>query len=303
MKYRRLGKTDLKVSVIGLGTWQFGGEWGKDFSPEEVCDLVAHAKRLGLNLIDTAECYGDHLSESLIGRAIKGQRDNWIVATKFGHHFHGHLRRTEHWSARDVLAQLEDSLRALRTDYIDLYQFHSGGDAVFDQQDLWTMLDKQVRAGKIRHLGNSIGDKRTPDQTARSSEVGVAVIQAVYNRLDRGPEESILGHAQTLDLGVLAREPLANGLLSGKYRPGATFGAVNDWRSASWPADLLQDRLREVARIRREEVPEGANLAQWALAWVLRHPAVSAVIPGCMSIAQLEANAAAAEFDVGQVTP
>lgn len=187
MKYRRLGKTDLNVSVIGLGSWQFGGEWGKDFSPEDVCDLVAHAKSLGINLIDTAECYGDHLSESLIGQAIKGQRDNWIVATKFGHHFHGHLRRTDQWSARGVLAQLEDSLRALRTDYIDLYQFHSGGDAVFDQQDLWTMLDKQVRAGKIRHLGNSIGDNRAPYQTARSSEVGVAVIQAVYSRLDRGP--------------------------------------------------------------------------------------------------------------------
>lgn len=78
---------------------------------------------------------------------------------------------------------------------------------------------------------------------------------------------------------------------------------MNDWRSESWPADVLQDKLREVARIRREELPEGANLAQWALAWVLRHPAVSAVIPGCKSIAQLEANAAAAEFDVGQVTP
>jgi len=99
MKYRRLGKTELKVSVIGLGTWQFGGEWGKDFSPEEVRDLVARAKDLGINLIDTAECYGNHLSESLIGQAIEGQRDAWIVATKFSHHFHGHLRRTDHWSA------------------------------------------------------------------------------------------------------------------------------------------------------------------------------------------------------------
>lgn len=295
MQYRRLGKSGLQVSVVGLGTWQFGGEWGKDFSPEEVCDLVARAKSLDINLIDTAECYGDHLSESLIGQAIKGQHDYWIVATKFGHYYHGHLQRTEHWNVRSVLAQLENSLRALQTDYIDLYQFHSGGDAVFDQEELWTMLDKQVRAGKIRHIGNSIGDHRASYQVSRSCEVGVSVIQAVYNRLDRSAEETILQQAQTLDLGVLAREPLANGLLSGKYLPGATAGAVNDWRSASWPTNVWQERLREVDRIRREELPEDAHLAPWALAWVLKHPAVGAVIPGCKSIAQLEANAAAAD--------
>ena len=296
MEYRRLGKSELQVSAVGLGTWQFGGEWGKDFSPEEVCDLVARAKSLDINLIDTAECYGDHLSESLVGQAIKGQRDYWIVATKFGHHYHGHLQRTEHWNVRIVLAQLEDSLRALHTDYIDLYQFHSGEDAVFDQQELWTMLDKQVRAGKIRHLGNSIGDQRASYQVSRSFEVGVSVIQAVYNRLDRSVEETILKQAQKLDLGILAREPLANGLLSGKYPPGATAAVVNDWRSAAWPTDVWQERLREVDRIRRAELPEDAQLAPWALAWVLKHPAVGAVIPGCKSIAQLESNAAAVDL-------
>src|SRR5437867_4674769 len=125
MKYRRLGKTELKVSVIGLGTWQFGGEWGKDFSPEEVRDLVARAKDLGINLIDTAECYGDHLSESLIGDAIRGDRAAWVVATKFGHKYHGYMNRTDERSAGDVRVQLEDSLRALKTDYVDIYQYHS----------------------------------------------------------------------------------------------------------------------------------------------------------------------------------
>lgn len=291
MNYRKLGRTGLYVSEVGLGTWQFGGEWGKDFSPYEICDLIAHAKGLGINLIDTAECYGDHKSESLIGQAIVGQRDYWIIATKFGHHFHGHLQRTEHWSASEVLAQLEDSLRALRTDYIDIYQLHSANDSVFDRQELWTMLDKQVRAGKIRYLGNSIGDHHSSYQVSRSLEVGISVIQAVYNRIDSRSGESILRPAQLLDLGVIAREPLANGLLSGNYRLGSTPVDSTDWRYSSWPSDAWQGKLREVEKIIRDEVPINLNVAQWALSWALQNEAISSVIPGCKSVSQLEANA------------
>ncbi len=99
MKYRMLGRTGLKVSVIGMGTWQFGGEWGKSFTQAEVDQMFRRAKDLGINLVDTAECYGDHLSESLIGHAVKGQRDRWIIASKFGHRFHGFMNRTDE---RDV---------------------------------------------------------------------------------------------------------------------------------------------------------------------------------------------------------
>lgn len=293
MKYRRLGSTELKVSVIGLGTWQLGGEWGKDFSLDEVCDLFAHAKGLGINLVDTAECYGDHLSESLIGQAIRGQRDAWILATKFGHHYHGHLHRSEHWSVADVLQQLEESLIALRTDYIDLYQFHSGGDAFFDQDDLWTMLDKQVCAGKIRFLGNSIGDTRSDYQVMRSRDVGVSVIQVAYNLLDRGFEDSISEQAKAMDLGVLVREPLANGLLSGKYQLGTVFVDENDWRSSAWTEETLKSRLIEVDRLRRDDRTDRDSMVERALSWVLNNHAVSSVIPGCKSIEQLEVSAAA----------
>src|SRR5438034_5006218 len=116
MHYRRLGKTRLQVSALGLGTWQFGGEWGKRFSQAEVDELIGRAKDLGINLIDTAECYGDHLAESLIGAAIAGHREDWIVATKFGHRFHqdrttGHDSRSgsvrsDHWSPDEVREQL-----------------------------------------------------------------------------------------------------------------------------------------------------------------------------------------------------
>lgn len=114
MKYRRLGKTDLRVSVIGIGTWQFGGEWGKDFTQLEVDRIFNAARETGINLIDTAECYGDHLSERFVGAAIRRDREKWIVATKFGHKFHSHMNRTDERTAADMIVQVEDSLKASR---------------------------------------------------------------------------------------------------------------------------------------------------------------------------------------------
>lgn len=292
MKYRKLGKTGLNVSVVGVGTWQFGGEWGKDFSQDEVNQILNRAKELGINLIDTAECYGDHLSESLIGKAIEKNRQDWILATKFGHHYHGHIDRTDHWSAKEVIQQLEDSLQALRTDYLDLYQFHSGSDEVFDNDDLWTALDKQVQAGKIRHLGISLGSNENLYQTEAAAKVNADVIQVVYNRLNRKPEAEVFPSCERQELGVLAREPLANGFLSGKYKPGAVFGE-NDWRSLK-----DQKQLQLVEEIQLNEVPEGVDMAQWALAWCLNHAAVTCVIPGYRNVAQLESCAKAVELEL-----
>ena len=107
MKYRRLGKTNLRVSVIGIGTWQLGGEWGKDFTQCEVDAMFDECRRLGINVIDTAECYGDHVSERLIGNAIARDRGQWVVATKFGHKYHGHMKRTDERSPKDAVEQLQ----------------------------------------------------------------------------------------------------------------------------------------------------------------------------------------------------
>lgn len=295
MKYRRLGKTEMKVSVIGVGTWQFGGEWGMDFTQPEVDQILGKAKELGINLIDTAECYGDHLSEQLIGSYLKrDRREDWIVATKFGHHFHDKFSRTPHYDAADVSKQLELSLKALQTDYIDLYQFHSGSDEAFDNDELWTYLDKQVKAGTIRHLGLSISKNNNLHQTDSATKVNAQTIQVVYNRLDRTPEEGVLPSCQAQDLGVLARVPLASGYLSGKYKPGAVF-AENDVRHNHDQAHVL-NLLKQVEEIKQNEVPAGVNMSQWALAWCLKHPAVTTVIPGCKNPAQVEANAQAAEL-------
>jgi len=295
MRYRILGSTGLRVSVIGLGTWQLGGEWGRNFSQAEADAILDQAAELGINLIDTAECYGDHLSERLIGDYLsRHDRALWFVATKFGHHFNRFLDRTEDCSAAGVRQQLEASLRALRVETIDLYQFHSGSDAQLLNDELWTMLAEQKRAGKIRHLGISILGKGSEAQAREARRLGAEALQVIYNRLDRRPEQLYFPHARQHNLGILARVPLASGLLSGKYRPGASFPA-NDWRS-TFGAERLRDDLAEAERISQSEVPAGVPMTQWALAWCLKNPQVSTVIPGCKDPAQVAANAAAAEL-------
>lgn len=281
----------MRTSVIGLGTWQFGGEWGHDFSTSEVDAIMGAALDEGINLIDTAECYGDHLSERLIGERLHSERDKWIVATKFGHSYHGFQDRTRHWSGAEMRTQLEDSLRALRTEYVDIFQFHSPGDEEFLNEELWKSLEAVKRDGKVRHIGLSVSANDNLFQVERSPAAGCEVLQIVYNRLDRAPEHLVFPTAERLKLGVLARVPLASGFLSGKYDSSSTF-SPNDWRSGM-DTDKREAMLQEIETIRENELPEGVSMAEWALAWPLRHPAVTAVIPGCKSVEQVRTNARA----------
>ena len=294
MKYRDLGRTGLRVSVIGAGTWQFGGEWGHDFAQAEADAILDRARELGVNLVDTAECYGNHVSERLIGDHLARRgRDGWIVATKFGHRYHRFMERSWHLAPDEVRGQLEESLRALRIERVDLYQFHSGSDEAFRNEALWDMLAEQKRRGKIGHLGVSIQGKGSDVQVREASAVGAEVLQVVYNRLDRRPEASVFPQAERDGLGILARVPLASGFLTGKYKPGARFTG-EDVRATFDAADV-ERKLREVQDLAAHEVPPGLPMAQWALAWCLRNPLVSSVIPGARDPRQVEMNAAAAD--------
>lgn len=294
MQYRRLGKTGLRVSVIGIGGWQLGGEWGKQFAQDEVDRMLDRALELGVNLIDTAECYGDHKSESLIGGATCGKRDKWIIATKFGHRFTGHLGRAEARSPDDVARQLEASLKALRTDYVDLLQYHSIRDDEFDNNELQQAVISLQRQGKVRQIGNSVATSLNfAHQVDASAGAAVSAVQLVYNLLDRRAEQTAFASCIRQDLGVMVRAPLASGFLGGRYKPGATFPA-DDFR-ASKKSDDIDRTLRDVERVAREELPPGVPMPQGALAWCLRHAAVTCVIPGCKSVEQVESNARAAQ--------
>ena len=180
MRYIRLGKTNIKVWVIGIGTYQFGYRWGKTFTRKEAADIIAAARDNGVNLLDTAECYGmNYLSEKLLGHAIASSRSHWIIATKFGHDRISPTQNKDAWTPAEVRKQLEASLCALGTDYVDIYQFHSGSNAVFDNDELWTMLDKQRQAGKFGYLGISVSRKSREwreYQTRNALRVGASVI-------------------------------------------------------------------------------------------------------------------------------
>ncbi len=298
MRYRVLGRSELEVSVIGLGTYPWGGRWGKVFKQDEVNEIFAIAREGGINFVDTAECYGDHVAESLIGNAIKRERDKWIIATKFGHRRVDFNTQEQRWSVPEVKEQLEASLRALQTDYIDLYQFHSGSNEVFDNDELWTMLDKEVKAGKIRNLGISLSTRSREwrlHQTENALKVGASVIQVVYNYLDREAEETVFPICRRDNLGVIARVPLESGLLTGKYPPGYEF-PDNDVRKKKYNRNTLYGILKSVEEIKRNELPEGVSMPVWAIAWVLKNPDVSATIPGCKNPDQLRENIKASEL-------
>ena len=293
MQYRRLGKTSLQVSAVGIGTWQLGNHWGKSFNQPEVNDIFAKGAELGINLVDTAECYGHHVSEAFIGEALKNTRERWIIATKFGHHRASDAPPETHWQPESVLQQLEASLRALQTDYIDIYQFHSGTREQLDNDALWTMLNKQVQAGKIRHLGISIGQPNQLYQVERATALGVSVIQTIYNAINSKAADAVLPSCLRQDLGVLARVPLASGFLSGKYQPDAKF-PDNDVRADRKP-EVNAQQIAQALQV-LQQVPTGVDPASWACSWCLQHPAISSVIPGIKSIEQLVINAAGADL-------
>jgi len=299
MRFRRLGKTDIKISVIGLGTYQFGGRWGKTFTKKEASEIVATARDHGINLLDTASCYGmNHLAETLVGHAIASSRSHWIIATKFGHEKISPTLNRQAWTVTEVQHQLEASLRALGTDYIDLYQFHSGSNEVFNNDALWSMLDRQKQAGKIRHLGISVSRKSREwreYQTRTATNVGASVIQVKYNRLERDAEKEVLPECLSQDLGVMARVPLASGLLSGRYQDVASFNE-SESRAAKYDAPTMARMQQEIRDIMEHELPDGVSLPQYALAWCLRHPAVTCVIPGCKNTEQARVNASVGDL-------
>jgi aryl-alcohol dehydrogenase-like predicted oxidoreductase len=298
MQYRTLGRGGPKISCVGLGTFQFGGEWGKSFDDYEVQMILGRAQSLGINFLDTAECYGNHLSEKLIGKAIKKSRSEWIIATKFGHKFEAPFSRQNAFGVKEVIQQLDDSLKALQTENIDLYQFHSGSNEDFSNDELWYALHKEKEKGKISFLGVSIKSTMVLDNDLKQIEVAreknFSSIQLVYNRLQSQAQEHALPLCQKLNLGVLARIPLCQGNLAGKYKVDKSFNA-NDIRSLN-SKEFQTNQIKSINEIRAKEVPPGIDLAQWALAWCLKNSSITAVIPGCKSVEQVESNAKAVDL-------
>ena len=289
MKTRKFGSTSLEVSEIGFGAWAIGGnQFGNSYGPADDAESLRAVKTaldLGCTFFDTADVYGHGHSEELLGQALEGRRKKVVVATKGGSDFYHEPARLN-FTESHLLFAVEESLKRLKTDYIDLYQLHNPPFSVIDGGRVFEPLEKLKAQGKIRYYGISIHD---PQEGLLALKVGKpSAIQVVYNVLRRHAAEELFPKAAEEGVAIIAREPLANGFLTGKYTKDSVF-PVGDIRH-QWPSKYQAQLVNQIEGFKKS-VPEGVMTpAQAAIRFVLAQPAVSVAIPGCKTVEQAEEN-------------
>jgi len=288
MKFRELGRTGWKVSEISFGAWAIGGAWG-DVDDQESLAALHAALDGGVNFFDTADVYGDGRSERLLARLKKERKENFYITTKAGRRLP--KQTPEGYSRENLTAWIERSLRNLETDAIDLLQLHCPHPDVYYRPEVFGILDELVKAGKIRHYGVSV--EKVEEALKAIEFPGVQTVQIIFNIFRQRPRELFFPEARRRKVGILARVPLASGLLSGKFtRRGST---PNDARRVAFDFPPVErehaydivEAMEPVARAHE------VSVAQIALAWLLQRTGVMSVIVGAKTIEQLDDNLAA----------
>ena len=299
MEYRPLGRTSWNISVIGFGAWGIGGDaWG---STDDKASLAAlhRAIDLGVNFIDTADVYGGGHSEQLITQVRKERREQIIIATKAGRRLNPHT--AEGYNRQNLTSFVERSLKNLETEALDLLQLHCPPSEVYDMPEVFGILDDLVKQGKIRFYGVSV--ERVDEALKAITYPNVQSVQIIFNMFRLKPAEQFFAAAREHRVGILARVPLASGLLTGKLRPQTQF-APNDHRNYNRHGEAFdqgetfsgvdyETGLQAVEAL-RPLVPQGATMAQFALRWILMFPEVTTAIPGAKNPQQAEDNVHAA---------
>jgi len=293
MKYRVLGKTGLKVSEVGFGAWAIGGNaHGNSYGPTDdklSLATIGRALDLGCNLFDTADVYGHGHSEELLGQALKEHRSEIIIATKVGGDFyHGTPRMN--FNSDYLEFALGKSCERLGTDYIDLYQLHNPPIQLIKDGRVFKILDRLKASGKIRHYGISIHDPQEGLLAMRAGELGA--IQVAFNILRQEAKNQLFREATKNSVGIIAREPLANGFLAGKLKAESTF-SKGDIRH-SFPPDYISQLTLAADQLRFLE-SNTRTLAQAALRFILDHKDISTVIPGAKTPEQVDEDFASSE--------
>jgi aryl-alcohol dehydrogenase-like predicted oxidoreductase len=300
MRYRELGRTGWKVSEISLGTWAMGSAWGSVDDAESLAALH-RAVDLGVNFIDTADVYGRGRSERLIARLKKERRETIYVATKAGRRLAPHT--ADGYNRPNLTQFVEDSLRNLQTDCLDLVQLHCPPAEVYYRPEVFGVLDDLAKAGKIRYYGVSV--EKVEEALKAIEYPGVQTIQIIFNMFRLRPAELFFPQALRRRVGILARVPLASGLLTGKMTRQSTF-AGDDHRTLNRHGELFdvgetfsgvdfEAGLAAVEEL-RALLPPGVTLAQLALRWILMFDAVTCAIPGAKRPSQAEENVRAADL-------
>jgi aryl-alcohol dehydrogenase-like predicted oxidoreductase len=305
MQYRSLGRTGFNVSTVSVGCWAIGGSWGKVDDKESLAALH-RALDLGVNFFDTADVYGDGHSERLIARLRKERSEPFYVATKAGRRLSPHA--ASGYDAANLTRFVERSLSNLQVDSLDLLQLHCPPTDVYYQPETFGALDDLVKQGKLRHYGVSV--ERVEEGLKALEYPNVQSIQVIFNAFRQRPAELLFKEAARHKVGILARVPLASGLLTGKLKPKQEFEA-DDHRQFNRHGEAFDrgetfsgvdyDLALDAVESLRGLVPSGTSLAQWALRWILMEEAVTCAIPGVRRVSQVEDNLAAAELN--PITP
>ncbi len=294
MRYRQLGRTPWKVSEVSFGAWAIGGAWGQVSDDESLAALHC-AIDCGVNFIDTADVYGDGRSERLIAQLKKDRKEEIVVATKAGRRL---ARQTvEGYSRQNLTTWIEDSLRNLCTDSLDLLQLHCPPTALYDRAETFGLLDDFVRAGKLRYYGVSV---EKVDEALKAIEYpNVQSVQIIFNCFRQRPADDFFARAKEKQVGILARVPLASGLLTGKLRSDSSFPA-DDHRNFNRHGEAFdvgetfsgvdyRDGLEAAGEIRKF-LPARVSMSQFALRWILMFDAVTCAIPGGKTPFQVTEN-------------
>lgn len=305
MDYRTLGRTGWKVSEISFGAWAIGGSWGQ-VSDEDSMAALHKAIDCGINFIDTADVYGGGRSERLIARLKKEREEEIIVATKAGRRL---PRQTvDGYSRANLSAWIDDSLRNLATERLDLVQLHGPPTELYSRPEVFGMLDDLVAAGKIRYYGVSV--EKVEEALTAIEFPNVQTVQIIFNCFRQRPADIFFAKANAKRVGILARVPLASGLLTGKLRADSTF-AADDHRNFNRRGEAFDvgetfsgvDYSVGLAAVEeiRKHLPPGVSMSQFALRWILMFDAVSCAIPGGKRAEQVADNCRAS--DLPPLTP
>src|SRR5882757_8909269 len=300
MKYRTLGRTGWKVSEISFGAWAIGGSWG-DVSDEESLTALHAALDGGVNFFDTADVYGDGHSERLMAKLRKERKGKFYIATKAGRRLPA--QDPEGYSRKNLTAWINRSLKNLNTDSLDLLQLHCPPTEIYYLPEVFGILDDLVKVGKLQHYGVSV--EKIEEALKAIEFPNVKTVQIIFNMFRQRPAELFFTEAQRRKVGILARVPLASGMLSGKLTRASTF-AKDDHRGFNRHGEAFdrgetfsgvdyETGLRVVEKLRRL-VPPGVTMAQLALRWILEFPAVTCAIPGGKRPSQVADNLAASDL-------
>ena len=300
MQYRNLGRTEWKVSAISFGAWAIGGTWGS-VDDKESLKALHRALDLGVNLIDTADVYGDGRSEHLIAKLRKERHEEFHVATKAGRRLNPH--NAAGYNRQNVTSFVERSLKNLETDSLDLLQLHCPPTEVYYMPEVFDILDDLVKAGKLRHYGVSV--EKVEEALKAIEYPNVQTVQIIFNIFRQRPAELFFKEAERKHIGILARVPLSSGLLTGKLNGSSKF-EQDDHRNFNRHGEAF-DRgetfsgidyelgLKAVDEL-RAFVPAGQTMAQMALRWIMMFPAVTCAIPGAKRPEQVDENMKAADL-------